>query len=122
MDALSLATDLRYAAAFTPEHLQANVVLALGEYRHGMHITKLFWGLWLFPFGYLVFKSKFMPKVLGVLLMIGCASYMVDVFGRLLISNYAELHVTRYVLKPAGIAEVVTCLWLLFAGFFRGPK
>ena len=43
-------------------------------------VCELFWGLWLLPFGYLVFKSGFLPKVLGILLMMGCLSYLVHFF------------------------------------------
>ena len=110
LDALSLLTDMRYAAMFTPQQLQAEVLLALGEYRSGLFIAKLFWGLWLFPFGYLVFRSGFLPKILGILLMLGCVGYLVEVFGELLIPGYTESGVSRFVGKPAAMGEIGTCL------------
>jgi Domain of unknown function (DUF4386) len=120
LDALSLLTDARYAAMFTPQQLQAEVMLAVGEYRSGIFITKLFWGLWLLPFGYLVFRSGFLPKILGILLMLGCVGYVVEVFGELLVPGYAESLVSRFAgNKPAAVGEIGTCLWLLVIGARR---
>jgi hypothetical protein len=72
--------------------------------------------LWLFPFGYLVFQSGFLPRTLGVFLMLGCLSYMIDLFGRLLFPGYAESTMQRFITKPAAIGEIGTCLWLLTVG------
>ena len=79
-------------------------------------ISQVFWGLWLFPFGLLIFKSGFLPKILGVLLMLGCISYLFDSFGRVLFSNYYEIVNTNLILLPASIGEIGTCLWLLIMG------
>lgn len=83
--------------------------------------TKLFWGLWLLPFGYLVLRSGFLPKILGILLMLGCFGYTIDVFGELLVSRYSDTSVSDYVLLPASVGEIGTCLWLLLVGA-RQPK
>ncbi|MHC4073208.1 MAG: DUF4386 domain-containing protein, partial [Planctomycetota bacterium] len=47
------------------------VMLFLDLHKHGIGIAQIFWGLWLLPLGYLVFKSGFLPRILGVLLIIG---------------------------------------------------
>jgi hypothetical protein len=119
LDALSLVTDSRYAAMFTPQQLDAEVRLALDEYGNGILITKLFWGLWLFPFGYLVFKSRFLPRILGILLMLGCAGYMVEVFGELLVPGYTQSAVSPVARRLAAFGEIGTCLWLLIMGVRR---
>jgi Domain of unknown function (DUF4386) len=116
LDALSLLIDARYATVWAPQQLQAEVLLALGQYRNGLLITKLFWGLWLLPFGYLVLKSGFLPKIFGILLMLGCLGYVVDVFGDLLVPGYADTAISRFVLLPASVGEIGTCLWLLIVG------
>jgi hypothetical protein len=90
-------------------------------YDDGNLIAMIFWGLWLFPFGYLVFKSGFLPKILGVLLMMGCFGYLITVFGNTLIPNYHELGITSYVLMPGSFGELGICLWLLILGA-REPK
>lgn len=119
LDALSLVTDARHATALRPEQLQAEVLLALGEYGNGILITMLFWGLWLFPFGYLAYKSGFLPRVLGILLMLGCVGYLIDVFCKLLLPGYADSVVADFARKPAALGEIGTCLWLLCIGTRR---
>jgi hypothetical protein len=125
LDALSLLTDARYVMASTSQQREAEVLLALGRYANGLFIAKMFWGLWLLPFGYLVFKSGFLPKILGILLMLGCLGYMIDVFGQLLVPGYADSVVDHFATLPAGVGEIATCLWLLIVGAryprFRGP-
>jgi len=76
--ALQLLSGSDYLAVFRTDQLQTQVMIYLGRHEHGIHISGLFWGLWLFPMGYLVFKSGFLPKILGVLLIIGCFGYLID--------------------------------------------
>lgn len=76
----------------------------------------MFWGLWLLPFGWLVFKSGVLPKVFGVLLMLGCLGYAANVFGKLLIPGYAGMAVSNYATAPASLGEIGICLWLLVVG------
>ncbi|MBC8755955.1 DUF4386 domain-containing protein [Kordia sp. YSTF-M3] len=83
---------------------------------NGFFLCQTFWGLWLFPFGYLVFKSGFLPKFLGVALMLGCITYMIDVVGGVMFSNYYEYFNTRILIIPAAIGEIGMCLWLLIVG------
>jgi hypothetical protein len=121
LDALSLLTDAYYTATYSAEHLQAAAMQSLEAYGNGLLVTKLFWGLWLLPFGYLVLRSGFLPKVLGLFLMLGCLGYVIDVFGELLVSGYSSTSVPDYVLLPAAVGEIGTCLWLLLVGA-RQPK
>lgn len=88
----------------------------LNQYDYGNLIVQVFWGLWLFPLGYLIFKSGIIPKLLGILLMLGCLSYLVNFFGNLLFPNYSELGISSWVRLPATIGEIGTCLWLLIMG------
>jgi hypothetical protein len=119
LDALTLLSEAHYSTALEPQQLQAQVLLALDRYRNGILVTMLFWGLWLFPFGYLVFKSGFLPKILGILLMLGCVGYLIDVFCKLLLPGYADSVVADFVRKPAALGEIGTCLWLLCIGARR---
>jgi hypothetical protein len=87
------------------------VLLFLELHEHGIFVSQIFWGLWLFPMGYLVFKSGFLPKILGILLMIGCMGYLVD-------------SVTHFLLPDFGftfseftfIGELLLPLWLVVKG------
>lgn len=119
LDALALLTDVRFGQAFAPDQLQAMAALSLEAYGNGLLVTRLFWGLWLLPFGYLVLKSGFLPKLLGILLMLGCLGYMLNVFGELLVPHYSDTLVSNHAGMPAAIGEIGTCLWLLLVGARR---
>ncbi|PWL39643.1 DUF4386 domain-containing protein [Flagellimonas aquimarina] len=116
LDILSLLSDAEYLTLYSPEQIQAQVMLALESYHHGNLVAQAFWGLWLFPFGYLVFRSGFLPKFLGVFLMVGSCGYFLDFAGRIAYSNYSELWLSDYITIPASIGEIGTCLWLLIMG------
>ena len=92
-----------------PSHQLVSLFLEL--HQHGIFVSQVFWGLWLFPMGYLVFKSGFLPKILGILLMIGCMGYLVD-------------SVTHFILPDFGftfseftfVGELLLPLWLVVKG------
>ncbi|MFT6075819.1 MAG: hypothetical protein ACJAZ1_002750 [Yoonia sp.] len=57
----------------------SNLISAFLDFHgYGIIIVQIFWGLWLFPFGYLIYKSDFLPKIIGFMLMIGCFGYLAD--------------------------------------------
>jgi hypothetical protein len=89
---------------------------ALTTYNHGILLVALFWGLWLLPFGYLVYRSGFLPKILGILLMLGCVGYLINLVGQTLLPHYSQLGISKYISLPASIGEIGTCLWLLIVG------
>lgn len=116
LTALSLIKAPNYLKVFNPEQIQSQVLFYIDQYDDGMRLIHIFSGLWLFPFGYLVFKSNFLPKFLGILLMIGCFGYLINFFGSTLIPNYRSLGISSYISLPASIGEIGTCLWLIAIG------
>ena len=104
---LQLLSGADYLTVFNTEQLQALVYLFLHS-RVGT-IASIFWGLWLFPLGYLVFKSRFFPRILGVLLMIACFGYVINSFAIFL--GYS-VNVGLF----AALGEVLFILWLLIKG------
>lgn len=94
----------------------AQVLGYLDQYRVGMRLIHIFSGLWLFPFGWLVYRSGFLPKFFGVLLMLGCFGYLTNFLLGVLMPGYAGLGVSTYISLPASIGEIGICLWLLLAG------
>jgi len=96
---------------FTTNQLHALVPFFLDLHQHGINIASIFWGLWLFPMGYLVFKSGFLPKILGVLLMIGCFGYLIDAFVLILFPGF-EVAISQFTF----IGELLFPLWLLIKG------
>ena len=116
LDVLSLLSGAGYMQAFTTDQLNARVMLLLDSYNNGILLSGVFWGLWLLPFGYLVFRSGFLPRILGILLMIGCFGDVFDVFGRVLFVGYADTALANFVTLPGSFGEIGTCLWLLIMG------
>lgn len=116
---LTLVEGTDYLKVFDAKQLQVQVMLLLSNYNKGILIVQIFWGLWLFPFGYLVYRSGFLPKILGVFLMLGCLGYIMNVFGRTIIPDFPEYAISEYITLPASIGEIGMCLWLLIVGVNR---
>ncbi len=108
---LLLLSGADYLKVFTADQLQALVMLFLDLHRHGLLIAHIFWGLWLFPMGYLVFKSGFLPRILGILLIIGCFGYVIQSFAGFLLPNSKVdiIFITSW-------GELLLPLWLLIKG------
>jgi Domain of unknown function (DUF4386) len=94
---------------------QDMVMLLLKTYDYGQLLLETFWGLWLIPFGILMYQSDFMPRLLGILLILGGVSYVVGVLSFLV---FPEVRVTVSQITGviAGLAEIGTLLWLLIKG------
>ena len=112
MEALSL---LDSTAAHATAAVDAAFAASLQRYGHGLRIASLFWGPWLLPFGWLVLRSARIPRVLGVLLMLGGIGYVVKLFGGLM-PGFADSAFARYATLPAALGEIGSCLWLLAFG------
>jgi hypothetical protein len=113
---LSLISGSKSHLGLSPEQIQVQVMLFLEQYKNGMRIVHIFSGLWLFPFGYLVFRSGFLPKILGVLLMLGCFGYLINFLGNTLVAEYGKMGISSYISLPASMGEIGICLWLLIMG------
>ncbi|MPR35490.1 DUF4386 domain-containing protein [Salmonirosea aquatica] len=113
---LSLVSKPAYLQGYDSIVLHDQVMLQLEYFNNGVQISYIFTGLWLFPFGYLVYKSEFLPKVIGILLIISGTSYLVDFFGKLLFLNYQNTIIPIIVGIPGSIGEFAVCLWLLIMG------
>jgi hypothetical protein len=76
--------------------------------------NSIFWGLWLLPFGLLVYRSHFLPRFLGVWLMLGCFAWLAFGFTGLLLPAHADK--VFNIGQPFVLGEVATMLWLLIMG------
>ena len=113
---LTLISKAEYLKELEITELQTQVMLHLDYYNNGIELSQIFWGLWLFPFGYLVYKSGFLPKLLGILLMAGCFGYLITFFGGFLYTGFHKTVFSTIVGLPASIGEIGICLWLLIMG------
>src|SRR5262249_2170358 len=99
------------SSAFPPDQVNALVSLSLDIYDRAIDIAALFWGLWLFPLGYLVFKSNFLPRMLGVALLIAGIGYPTQSLATFLCPERV-LHVVLY----TSWGEFLLASWLLVKG------
>ena len=96
--------------AFTASQLQAQAMQFLDMRQNGIVVTQIFWGLWLLPLGLLIFRAGFLPKLLGILLVIGGAGYLIDSGTQLLFPGLATISQFTFV------GELLFPLWLLIKG------
>ena len=91
----------------------AMLFLKINDY--GTLPLEMFWGLWLLPFGLLVYKSEFIPRIFGILLVIGGFAYMIDSTIGILFPSYSSF-VKYPTLLLVAIGEISITLWLLIKG------
>jgi hypothetical protein len=112
--ALILVRGADFLSIFEKPQRDALAMLFLNLHSRGSGIAGIFWGLWLFPLGLLVYRSGFFPRILGVVLMVNCFAYPVTSFTSLLLPQYAAV-VSRWV-SPLQLGEVLFMFWLLIMG------
>ena len=100
-----------FLTAFSMDQVQASVPLFLNLHEHGVFIAQIFWGLWLFPMGYLIFKSNFLPLALGILMIIGGFGYLVDSFVYFIFPDF-DVTFSEFTF----LGELLLPLWLMFKG------
>lgn len=113
--ALLLLGNSNFFAGLSMLQLQEISLTCLKLHDYGILIASIFWGLWLFPMGYLVYKSTFLPKFLGILLIISCIGYIIDSLCRLILPEYnttAFASIIGFTL----FGEIVFPVWLLIRG------
>jgi hypothetical protein len=112
--ALILFRGAEFLSAFDKPQLDALGMLFLRLRGRGLVVNALFWGLWLFPFGLLVMRSGFIPRILGILLIINGFAYVLASLTSLLAPAYAAV-VNRFAFIPE-TGELWIMLWLLIKG------
>ncbi len=111
---LLLLSGAGYLTVFTPDQLQALGMVFLNAYDYGFTIGIVFLFLHALILGYLIFKSGYFPRILGILFMIASLGYLIDSFSNVLIAGYKTGPV--YLALPIAIAEIAFPLWLLMKG------
>jgi hypothetical protein len=106
--------------AFDGAQLQALTMLFLDLHAQGLLIVEVFWGLWLLPLGLLLLRASFAPRLIGVLLIIGFAGYMLDFLTRLLFPAYTSI--VSPIAGGSKFGELAMIVWLLIRGARTPPK
>jgi hypothetical protein len=104
-----------YLSVFTPEQVQALAYLPLDSQAISYNMQQVIYAGYLLAAGYLVFRSTFLPRTVGVLLAVGALCYLTYSFADFLAPGFAA-HLVPYIQVPSGVAELSLCLWLLVRG------
>jgi len=115
IQALFPLDDAQYLKAFTPDQRYVITNMALRSHALGYGISLLLFGPFFFITGYLIIKSGYFPKIIGVLYLIPGLSYMTSSFALILAPKFADQYYF-VIAGPALIGELSFCLWLLFKG------
>jgi hypothetical protein len=111
---LILLSGAGYLSAFSQAQLEALAMSFLRLNGDGNSIAMVFWGLWLFPFGILVMRSGFFPRVLGILLMVAGLAYVTMSLTSIVAPDYKQT-VSQFMM-PLYFGEVPIILYLLIKG------
>jgi len=112
--ALVLVRGADFLSIFDKPQRDALAMLFLNLHGRGFVVCEIFWGLWLFPLALLVYRSRFLPRFLGVWLALAGFAWVILSLTSTLLPQYQD-RVNSY-LQPAIIGEIVFMLWLLISG------
>ena len=104
-----------YLTAFQPEQLYAMASLSVKSHSYGFGVGLIFFGCECLLLGYLIFRSGYLPRALGVLMPIAGLCYLTNSFALVLAPTFAE-RIFPTILVPAFVGEASLCLWLLVKG------
>ena len=112
--ALTLFRGADFLSVFDKPQREGLAMLFLRLHSQGNFVNEIFWGLWLLPFGLLVIRSGFLPRVLGVLLIVNCFGYLASSLTWLLLPAHGIA--VSVATMPALLGELWIMLWLLIKG------
>jgi uncharacterized protein DUF4386 len=112
--ALALVRGADFLSVFEKPQREALAMLFLNLHGRGLVVAEMFWGLWLFPLGVLVYRSRFLPRFLGVWLGLAGFAWVILSLTGILLPQYAD-KVNTYS-QPAILGEIAFMLWLLIKG------
>ncbi len=115
---LRLLSGAEYLTVFSAEQLHGLALFFFTGHGLGYSLAMVPFAMSLLVLGYLVFKSGYFPKILGILLVVAAAGYLIDSFAGFLLPNYGAYAdvFALVVFLPAFIGELAMCLWLLVKG------
>ncbi len=112
---LFLLGDADYLKAFTPDQRQALAYISLRAHDNGFGFGLIFFGITCLVVGYLIVKSGYLPKALGILMQIAGVSYLVNSFALILNPPLAAT-LFPAILLPPFVAELSVALWFVVKG------
>lgn len=103
-------------SSFTGAQRDALAMLFLRLHVHGVLAEEMFWGLWLLPFGLLVMRSRFLPRALGILLIIAGVAYVAHSVTSIMLDGQRIVLYERVTMLARAAGEFPIMLWLLIKG------
>lgn len=117
--ALILVRGADFLSVFTKPQLEALAMVFLRLHGSGVLVAQIFWGLWLLPFGMLVYRSGFIPRFFGAFLIANGFAYPIQSFAGLLLPKYHD--VVSTITFPLLFGELAIIAWLLIRGVRDRP-
>jgi hypothetical protein len=112
--ALMLVRGADFLSVFDKPQRDALAMLFLRLHHHEEVAAEILWGLWLFPLAILVYRSRFLPRFLGVWLIVNGFAYLILSFTGLLLPQYENMMFN--IAFPAMLGEMAFMLWLVIKG------
>ncbi len=112
--ALILVRGADFLSVFDKPQRDALAMLFLRLHGREVVAAEILWGLWLFPLGMLTYRSRFLPRFLGVWLIINGVAYLLESFTGLLLPQYEAM--VSSIALPALFGEIAFMLWLVIKG------
>jgi hypothetical protein len=109
--ALLFVSGAGFLSVFDQSQLNGLVLLFLRLHSHGLFLAGIFWGLWLFPLGILIMRSGFIPRVVGIFVILAGVPYLVSAFTTLVLPQYAYLSRFLMVLAFGEFALLWLVIW-----------
>ncbi len=121
LGAIVVLTSPDYLKAFQPEQINALAMTFLRLGNFGIGLYEIFTACFLFSLGLLIVRSRYLPRVLGILLMIGACAFPINTFTKILIPQFHPALITQLTMLFNAFGPLATILWLLIKGV-EGPE
>ena len=116
--AITFARGPEFLSSFTQPQRDALVLFFLRLHSQGYVLAQIFWGIWLFPFGVLIWRSGFIPRLIGASAIIACCGYVISSLASLLLPAYAGVIGQYAMILQAG---ELAFIWMLIRGAKEQP-
>ena len=115
LSALRLVLEVQTVQGVDPNSAAFLAYMALDEFNTGFGVSLVYFGIYFVMLGYLLSTSRFLPRTIGIFLIIAGICYVTNSFVLFLAPSYSS-YLFPYILLPSLVAELSTALWLLFKG------
>jgi hypothetical protein len=115
---LNFLSDAEYLVSIGTDHLNASIMVFISAFDYTWLLGLVFFGIHLLVLGYLIVKSDYIPKFIGIFLLVASAGYLIDSFAHFMLSNYEDYEsiFSFAVIVPGVIGELSFTIWLLIKG------